>query len=117
VLAPHAGAASEFALTAWQGAQATSIRVDRVFHAGAEPRVALPGDGNGFLWIVDYKSGSHSASGLEDFMAEQRATYAPQLETYARVLAPAQGIPEMRVRLALYYPAIPRLVWWKLVEE
>jgi ATP-dependent exoDNAse (exonuclease V) beta subunit len=114
LLAPHAGAASEFALTSWPDAQAASIRIDRVFHAGAEPRSALADAGEPYLWIVDYKTASHGASGLDEFLAQQRAAYEAQLETYARVLAPARGVPLTRVRLALYYPAIPRIVWWKL---
>jgi ATP-dependent exoDNAse (exonuclease V) beta subunit len=116
LLAPHTGAASELALTSWAGAQATSIRMDRVFHAGAGPCAPLPSDGEPFLWIVDYKSGSHSRGGLEEFLAQQRAAYEPQLEAYARIVAPARSIPETHVRLALYYPAIPRLIWWSLPE-
>ena len=91
LLAPHAAAASEFALTAWPEShnadgqpaiRPTSIRVDRIFRAGAEPH----SPGEDFLWIVDYKTSAHGASGLDDFLAAQRAAYAPQLETYARIL-------------------------------
>jgi hypothetical protein len=110
LLTPHPAAASELALTA----EGTSIRIDRVFHAGAQPRATLPGDGEPFLWIVDYKTASHGGSGLDEFLAQQKDAYASQLETYARILAPARTIPDTRVRLGLYYPAIPRLVWWRL---
>ena len=91
LLAPHAAAASEFALTAWPEShnadgqpaiRPTSIRVDRIFRAGAEPH----SPGEDFLWIVNYKTSAHGASGLDDFLAAQRAAYAPQLETYARIL-------------------------------
>jgi len=132
LLAPHPGAASELALTAWQGSreparptpsQPASIRIDRVFHAGTEPH----SPGKDCLWIVDYKTSTHGLSGLDDFLAAQRATYAPQLEAYARILthpeaspqpapgpaAPAHTPAPREVRLALYYPAIPRLIWWK----
>jgi ATP-dependent exoDNAse (exonuclease V) beta subunit len=116
LLAPHPGAASELGLTAWldtpgEPAQAASIRVDRVFHAGPEPQT--PGDD--VLWIVDYKTADHGPSGLDDFLAAQRTAYAPQLETYARVLtqnAPRSTAPPREVRVALYYPTIPRLIWW-----
>ena len=116
LLAPHAKAASEFALTAWTddhdpaqpAARAASIRVDRVFHAGPEPHA--PGDD--FLWIVDFKTTDHGPAALNSFLAGQRATYGPQLETYARILARARSKSTGQVRLALYFPAIPRLVWW-----
>ena len=67
------------------------------------------------LWIVDYKTADHGPSGLDDFLAAQRTAYAPQLETYARVLtqnAPRSTAPPREVRVALYYPTIPRLIWW-----
>ena len=85
-----------------------SVRVDRIFHAGPEPHAP----GEDFLWIVDYKTATHSPAGLDDFLATQRATYGPQLETYARILAPARSKSPEQVRLALYFPAIPRLIWW-----
>ena len=123
LLAPHAAAASEFALTAWPEShnadgqpaiRPTSIRIDRIFRAGAEPH----SPGEDFLWIVDYKTSAHGASGLDDFLAAQRAAYAPQLETYARILTqlphPADRPAPKEVRLALYYPTLPRLLWWPL---
>ena len=111
LLDPHSRSASEFALTAWSDAQAVrpaSIRIDRVFHAGAKPHAP----GEDFLWIVDYKTTPHGPAGLEGFLKEQRATYSPQLETYAHILARVRSIPLSKVRLALYFPAIPRLTWW-----
>ena len=115
LLSPQARAASEFAVTAWLkdgSAQAklrpTSIRVDRVFQAGPEPHAP----GEDFLWIVDYKTTAHGSTGLDAFLAAQRTTYGPQLETYAAILAPARSLPPEQVRLALYFPATPRLTYW-----
>jgi hypothetical protein len=111
LLAPHPSAATELALTAADttgDAHLTSIRIDRTFHAGPTPR----SPGEDFLWIVDYKTTPHSPSGLEQFLEAQRATYAPQLEAYARILARTRSTPPEQVRLALYYPTIPRLIWW-----
>jgi ATP-dependent exoDNAse (exonuclease V) beta subunit len=137
LLAPNSCAASELALTAWPrpaptselepkaqanpasptsapaAARPISIRIDRIFRAGAEPR--FPGEDA--LWIVDYKtSAPHSSASLEDFLIQQRAAYAPQLETYARVLTqlphPADRPAPKEVRLALYYPTLPHLLWW-----
>ena len=126
LLAPHAAAASEFALTAWPEShnadgqpaiRPTSIRIDRIFCAGSEPHTP----GEDFLWIVDYKtSAPHSSASLEDFLVHQRAAYAPQLETYARILTQLPHPPDRpapkEVRLALYYPTLPRLLWWPLAN-
>jgi ATP-dependent helicase/nuclease subunit A len=118
LLSPHPGAASEFALTSWTAPtqvagpsvlSLSSVRADRIFHAGSEPRAS----GDNSLWIIDYKTTHHGPAGLEEFLNEQRAAYAPQLETYARILAPAQSKSPDEVRLALYFPTLPRLIWWK----
>jgi ATP-dependent helicase/nuclease subunit A len=114
LLAPHPRAASELAVTAWPESSATaarpaSVRIDRVFQAGPEPHIA----GEDFLWIVDYKTASHGSKGLNKFLDDQKTAYGPQLEAYARILAPARSIALDQVRLALYFPTLPRLVWWK----
>jgi ATP-dependent exoDNAse (exonuclease V) beta subunit len=139
LLAPNSCAASELALTAWPKptpepepeAQANpaspasvpasirpvSIRIDRIFRAGPEPHAP----GEDILWIVDYKTTApHSSTSLENFLVRQRAAYAPQLETYARILTqlphPADLPAPKEVRLALYYPTLPRLLWWPLAN-
>jgi ATP-dependent helicase/nuclease subunit A len=115
LLTAHPAAASELALTAHEttGDTLASIRIDRIFHAGPEPHAS----GDNILWIVDYKTADHGSSGLDDFLTQQRAAYAPQLETYTRILAPAHSKSLNEVRLALYYPAIPKLIWWKPDSE
>jgi ATP-dependent helicase/nuclease subunit A len=118
LLESNTSSASEFAVNALpalseagaEGAfRPVSIRIDRVFHAGSEP--CAPGED--FLWIIDYKTTAPGAGGLDEFLAAQRTTYGPQLEAYARILAPVRGVPLSQVRLALYFPGIPRLSWWK----
>ena len=147
LLTPNSCAASELSLTAWPAptptpepgpeAQANptsptsapasvrpvsirpvSIRIDRIFRAGPEPH----SPGEDFLWIVDYKTTApHSSASLEDFLVHQRATYAPQLETYARILTQLPHPPDRpapkEVRLALYYPTLPHLLWWPLANS
>ncbi len=115
LLSPHPNAATEFALTAldrassqFDSARLASVRVDRLFRAGPEPQA--PGDN--CLWIVDYKTSSHGHGGLDEFLAKERATYAPQLEIYARVLTQSMPNAPTEFRLALYYPALRRLLWW-----
>ncbi|MGH9586382.1 MAG: 3'-5' exonuclease, partial [Acidobacteriaceae bacterium] len=105
ILQRRAEAKSEVSLTVWKDGALETLRPDRIFVAGAEPRAS----GEDHLWIVDYKMSA--PAGHEDFLARQREIYAPQLAQYARVLREAQGT-NMRVCFGLYYPRIPQLDWW-----
>jgi ATP-dependent exoDNAse (exonuclease V) beta subunit len=96
-------AASELALTSWDKTR-RSVRLDRVFHAGATPAA----QGNDYLWIVDYKTTAHGREGIEAFLAGEREKYGAQMEAYSRIMKETSG----KMRLALYYPMIPRLTWW-----
>ena len=100
LLSAHPEASTEAALSTATG----TIRLDRTFIAGPEPLT----EGSSHLWIVDYKTGSHAAEGLEGFLSQQKETYAPQLETYGLHLS-QYGMP---ICLALYYPVLPALAWW-----
>jgi len=110
LLEGHPGSASEFALTAcdreWGGLR--TIRIDRLFRAGTTP--FLPGED--CLWIVDYKTSTQGGMTMESFLEQEREQYGPQLEAYARVLRESWQVSE-ELRLALYYPLLPKLVWWK----
>jgi hypothetical protein len=110
ILSPHPRAASEFSLTtaSTSGDGVFTVRADRIFNAGSTPHA--PGDD--FLWIIDYKTSAHGSTGLDTFLQRQREAYAEQLQTYARILAPALGKDPRQVRVGLYFPAIPRLLWW-----
>ncbi len=101
VLCAHEDAASEYALTSWVEAR-SSVRLDRVFCAGPTPLA----DGSECLWIVDYKTTTHGGVGAEEFLVRERAKYSAQMEAYARVMKAGE------VRVGLYYPMLPRLVWW-----
>jgi ATP-dependent helicase/nuclease subunit A len=105
VLGPREGAMSEFALTSW-GERRSSVRLDRVFRAGAKPLDAE----NDCLWIVDYKTATHGREGVEEFLAEERVKYGAQMDAYA--LTMADRIEAGRLRVGLYYPMLARLVWW-----
>jgi ATP-dependent helicase/nuclease subunit A len=109
VLGPREGAMSEFALTSW-GERQSSVRLDRVFRAGAKPLDA----GSDCLWIVDYKTATHGREGVEEFLAEERVKYGSQMDAYA--LAMADRAEAGRLRVALYYPMLARLVWWTPVR-
>jgi hypothetical protein len=110
ILSAHPCAQSEFSLSAvlHGSSEVSTIRADRIFKAGPVPQSA----GSEFLWIVDYKTSAHGAGGIDTFLQRQREAYAAQLETYARLLAPAMQVAPMNVRVGLYFPAIARLLWW-----
>jgi ATP-dependent helicase/nuclease subunit A len=103
VLGARDGGVSEFALTSWRERR-SSVRLDRMFRAGDEPVAA----GTECLWIVDYKTTTHGSAGIEEFLAGEKEKYGPQLEAYARMMRGGD-----RIRVALYYPMLPRLVWWE----
>jgi ATP-dependent helicase/nuclease subunit A len=102
LLAPHAEAATESSLSS----PTETIRLDRTFLAGASP--LAPGADH--LWIVDYKTSTHGPAGLDAFLNEEKNRYAPILENYARELSTQSEHP---IRVALFYPLLPRLIWWE----
>ncbi len=104
LLAAHPHAETEASYTN----DTAMIRLDRAFLAGSEPLST----GSTHLWIVDYKTTTHGAENLEEFLEAQRLHYAPQLENYARTLA-----SQLPIRLALYYPMLPSLLWWKVPDS
>ncbi len=101
-MAAEKDARSEYALTMWGAEGWSRVRMDRVFWAGSSPGA----EGAEFLWIIDYKTGSHGAEGVEAFLEREQAKYAAQMERYAR----ASGTEEVGV--GLWYPLVGRLVWW-----
>ena len=105
VLGAHRGAMSEFALTSWSQRR-SSVRLDRVFLAGAKPLEA----GDDYLWIIDYKTATHGRESLDEFLTDERAKYGPQIEAYAQVMADRAEAGQLRV--GLYYPMLAQLVWW-----
>jgi ATP-dependent helicase/nuclease subunit A len=102
----------EVPLTAIHRNNLRSIRVDRMFVAGATPASSATDT----LWIVDFKTASHGAGQLEEFLAKEREQYQEQMRLYgdiARIV-----YPETRdVRLGLYYPLLARFVWWPQQAE
>ena len=107
ILGARAGAGSEISWSTWAGDVVRTLRGDRIFRAGAEPGSS----GETHLWIVDYKTARHGASGMDAFLAEEKVKYERQLESYAEVLRKVPG-NELPMRLALYFPMLTRLVWW-----
>ncbi|HZC43579.1 MAG TPA: UvrD-helicase domain-containing protein [Acidobacteriaceae bacterium] len=97
----------EVPLTAIHRNVLRSIRVDRMFVAGAVPT----GSGTDTLWIVDFKTASYGAGRVEEFLAKEREQYAEQMQLYGDVARIVY--PETRnVRLGLYYPLLAHFLWW-----
>ena len=102
LLFPHPQSTAESTLTTGiNDDKPTTLRLDRTFLAGPSPGSSA----TTHLWIIDYKTASHSRQNLDQFLAREEQKYAPQLETYATVLA-SQGKPICK---ALFYPMLPHL--------
>ena len=89
-----------------------SIRVDRMFVAGEAPTSS----DTDALWIVDFKTASHGAGQVEEFLAKEREQYEQQMQLYgdiARIVYPGTR----HVRLGLYYPLLARFVRWPYVAK
>ncbi len=84
-----------------------SVRVDRMFLAGAAPMTS----GTEVLWIIDFKTASHGLGQVEEFLVEERKQYADQMQVYGDI-ARAVYSDHPEVRLGLYYPLLSRFVWW-----
>lgn len=104
VLSPHEGAASEARWAGVLDGRVHGVQVDRIFRAGATPM----SEGDETWWIIDYKTAN--ADGL---LPELRAMFAPQLETYARVLRNLHGA-DVHVCAGLYYPRMLAFDWWEM---
>jgi ATP-dependent helicase/nuclease subunit A len=109
ILSPHLDAASEAAWAGVVGGGLRSVRVDRIFRAGAEPLT----EGNTSWWIVDYKTAYNDDLGPLNVRLELRSLFAPQLEAYAAILRNLHG-KDTRIRAALYYPRMLLLDWWEI---
>jgi ATP-dependent helicase/nuclease subunit A len=97
--------------TSWTGvleAVTKTLQIDRAFRAGAQPL----SEGEDYLWIVDYKTATHSGMDLGDFLATQRGIYKDQLEGYGRMMRLAHG-EDLKIRLGLYYPLLKQFDDWE----
>lgn len=109
ILSPHADSASEVAWTGVVAGALRSVRVDRVFRAGAGP---LSGQDDTW-WIIDYKTAHADNLNPAEVLPELRNAFAPQLEAYAIVLRKLHG-GHLRLNAGLYYPRMALLDWWEV---
>ena len=108
ILSPHPDAASELR---WAGITENGLRqtqVDRIFRAGEQPN----GPGEDVWWIIDYKTAHADNSAPEGPLPELRSLFAPQLESYARMMRRMRG-QDAQIRAGLYYPRMMRFDWWE----
>ncbi len=110
ILRPHATSHSEQVLRTTAGDSGElrgELRMDRVFLAGPTPL----SEGASHLWVVDFKTTEQGSRSSEIFVQQEKAKYAAQLETYARAQLALQGATAPVIQ-GLYYPLIPRLIYW-----
>jgi ATP-dependent helicase/nuclease subunit A len=108
ILSPHTEAASESGWAGLIGSHLQQIRIDRLFRAGLQPLAT----GDAALWIIDYKT-AHADNIKASTLSTLRATFAPQLETYAKILRNVHG-PSIPLRAGLYYPRMSTFDWWEI---
>ena len=96
--AGHQDARSEYALSGPLYGRVQHMVMDRTFI-----------DEQGVRWIIDYKTGSHSGGGLEEFLDREQERYARQLHGYAIMMRRMEDRP---IRLGLYFPMMAAWREW-----
>ncbi len=91
-------ARSEYALTGRLDDGLKHIVIDRTFI-----------DKEGVRWIIDYKTGGHSGTGVNEFLDREKERYRQQLETYAQIVRLMDARP---IRLGLYFPLLQAWREW-----
>jgi len=109
VLAPHQEAASEVRWNGVLDGAVRTVQIDRIFRAGAAPLE----EGDACWWIVDFKTAHADGLDAKEALPALRKLFAPQVESYARVLRNLKGA-DAQVRAALYYPRLAALDWWEV---
>ena len=102
ILTRHIDAASEFSVAGIidDGEPARRFVIDRTFV-----------DDEGTRWIVDYKTGDHRGSGLEQFLDREEERYREQLDNYAKLMTHLDARP---IKLGLYFPMVRGWRQWSL---
>ena len=103
ILGRHAEARSEYAIRGRIKDELISGVIDRVFR-----------DGDGRLWIIDYKTGEHKGGNRDTFLNEEQRRYRIQLENYATLIS---RIEEGPISLGLYFPLLDGWREWEFARE
>jgi hypothetical protein len=72
----------------------------------------LTEDGDAW-WVIDFKTAHAEGVGLEEALPKLRTIFAPQVESYAKVLRNLHGAATT-VRCGLYYPRMLKFDWWEI---
>jgi ATP-dependent exoDNAse (exonuclease V) beta subunit len=92
ILAEHAEARNEYALSGLDQGRVVSVVMDRTFV-----------DQGGTRWIIDYKTSRHEGGDLETFLEQERLRYQAQMQLYSRLMRAKEDRP---IRLGLYFPLL-----------
>jgi ATP-dependent exoDNAse (exonuclease V) beta subunit len=109
ILSPHPEDSSEIRWTGIVNANLRTVQVDRLFRAGLSPLSS----GAEAWWIIDYKTAHADALDPANALPSMRTLFAPQLETYAKVLENLHG-KGTPIRAGLYYPRMLLFDWWEI---
>jgi ATP-dependent exoDNAse (exonuclease V) beta subunit len=111
ILDPHVEGDHEVRWVAVLGGAVRTVQTDRVFRASAKPLE----EGDDTWWVVDYKT-ANLGDDPESALPALRTQFAPQLETYGRVLRKLHG-SGTKIRAGIYYPRWQRFDHWELCED
>ncbi|MBK7353101.1 MAG: UvrD-helicase domain-containing protein [Nitrosomonas sp.] len=93
---------SEWALTGFHQGELDHIVIDRSFI-----------DAQAVRWIIDFKTGTHGGTDIDDFLGRELQRYRPQLERYAQLLQLMETRP---IRLGLYFPILGKWLEWEFKD-
>jgi ATP-dependent helicase/nuclease subunit A len=71
-------------------------------------------DNAGVRWIIDYKTGTHSGSGLSEYLDSEERRYKPKLNHYADIMHQISPGP---IKLGLYFPLLDAWRQWDYPEN
>ena len=97
----HSQVQSEYAISSVFDGKVYNMVIDRTFV-----------DEQGERWIIDYKTGSHTGGGLDEFLDREQERYRSQLERYAEALSYRE---DRVIHLALYFPLMQGWREWSYV--
>lgn len=99
VLADHAEAQSELAVSLVSKEGLEHLRLDRTFI-----------DDRGVRWIIDYKTSIHEGGDIENFLNSEVERYRSQLDRYAIAMSKLEDRP---ARVGLYFPLLQAFKDWE----
>jgi ATP-dependent helicase/nuclease subunit A len=97
----HSEIHSEYAISSVFDGKVYNMVIDRTFI-----------DQKGERWIIDYKTGSHTGGGLDEFLDREQERYRLQLEKYAEAISQRE---DRKIHLALYFPLMQGWREWVYV--